>query len=159
MRTWKNNNRSHENVWLLSLALWQKAFFLWLAGSGRNQLKRNCRLGLGAKEAKCHLKRQSREVLQPRVLACLPFLPPHPPPHRSSFSCTLDVYLQVDIKMCPSWSSLAWSMGFHPGSPVYPGLCSLSPRSSAQRGTGQLLRELVEFFKEKMVLKCLPELL
>lgn len=55
--------------------------------------------------------------------------------------------------MCPSWSSLAWSMGFHPGSPVYPGLCSLSPRSSAQRGTGKLLREdkvnVVNIAKEK----------
>ena len=44
-------------------------------------------------------------------------------------------------------------MGFHPGSPVYPGLCSLSPRSSPQRGTGKLLREdkvnVVNIAKEK----------
>ena len=73
----------------------------WLALGGIS-LRETVELGIGAKEAKCHLKRQSREVVQPRVLACLPFLPPHPQPHLSSFSCTLDVCIQVDIKMCPS---------------------------------------------------------
>lgn len=79
----------------------QLSSYGWLALGGIS-LRETVEPGIGAKEAKCHSKRQSREVFQPRVLACLPFLLPPPPPHLSSFSCTLDVYLQVDIKVCPS---------------------------------------------------------
>ena len=50
----------------------------WLALGGIS-LRETVEQGTGAKEAKCLLKRQSREVFQPRVLACLPFLPPPGP--------------------------------------------------------------------------------
>lgn len=44
-------------------------------------------------------------------------------------------------------------------SPKMPGRIQVRHKKIIWGETGQLLRELAEFFKEKMILKCLPELL